>query len=466
MRYIPYGAVGQVTGSRHLIECGNSSILLDCGLFQGEHERGAKLNHALPFDASKINAVMLSHGHIDHSGSLPTLVKSGFRGHIYATSATRDVTELMLYDTAKIQRQDIEYKKRHNIPLTPETEPIYEDKDVADTMERFVALEYDQCLPIQSGVEGCFYNSGHILGSAAIHLELTEKNQAVRLAYSGDLGKKIMPILRGPEILPESDVLICESTYGDRQHEDLVEAEGLLQQIIKEVVAKKAKIFVPAFALGRMQTLIYALHRLFDQKKIPTIPIYIDSPLAVDLTAVFAKHPECFDEETRRDFLARHEQPFRFPTLRYISSAEESKALNHQPGPMMILATSGMVEAGRILHHLQNGIADPNNVILLVGYMARNTLGRAILEGAKSVRVFRSTLPVRAKVIKINAYSAHADRDELAEYIAATPGLKELFLVHGDADTRQKFAQYLRAKSAVLKIRLPEYGEEFNLTSE
>lgn len=463
MELISYGAAGEVTGSKHVVTIGTLKVLFDCGMFQGSRERAQRDNKEFPFEAASISAVVLSHGHLDHCGSLPTLVKAGFRGPIFATAATRDVAELMLRDSAKIQTQDAEYHNRHLFAGQEPAIPLYEDEAVDRVMSLFHVLEYGQCYPIPQIGELCFYNSGHILGSALAHLVFREGSQTVRLAYTGDLGKTTMPILEGPTALPASDVLVCESTYGNRTHEALPVSAEKLSRIIQEAVEKKAKIFVPAFALGRMQTLIYTLHQLTDEGKIPRIPIYVDSPLAVEMTKVFTKHPECFDEETRRLFTARGEEPFGFRNLHYVASVDESKRLNATPGPMMILATAGMADAGRILHHFMNGLADPNNTVLIVGYMAQGTLGRAILEGATKVRIFHRDIPVRARVEKLNAYSAHADKNELLDFILNIPELKKVFLVHGEEEVRDDLRTELLQRRSTLDVHLPRPSEHFTL---
>lgn len=462
MQLTSFGAAGEVTGSKHIITVGNKKILLDCGMFQGHRDRKGYTNERLPFDARTIDAVVLSHGHLDHCGSLPTLVKQGFKGRIYATSATRDVAELIMKDSAKIQTQDAEYHNRHLDEGQRPVAPLYTDEDVEAVMPHFEVVEYGQCKIPDIG-ELCFYNSGHILGSSTVHVSLTEAGRTVRVAYTGDLGKPIMPILNGPEKLPATDVLICESTYGNRHHEAIPQSEEKLARIIKETIARKSKIFVPAFALGRMQTLIYTLHRMTDQGVIPRIPIYVDSPLAVDMTRVFENHPECFDEETKTLFTSHGDDPFGFRNLHFVSSVDESKRLNATKGPLMILATSGMGEAGRILHHFMNGLDDPKNTVLVVGYMAEGTLGRAILEGAKTVHIFNRRIPVRARVEKLNAYSAHADEGELVEYMAQTPELKKVFLVHGDPEARNGLASAVRARLPQCEVLLPTPGESLSL---
>ncbi len=458
-----FGAAGEVTGSKHLLTVGKKTILLDCGMFQGHRDRGGYQNERLPFDPATIDAVILSHGHLDHCGSLPTLVKHGFRGPIYATTATRDVAELIMKDSAKIQEQDAAYHNKHRWENQPLAVPLYTDADVEAVMPHFKTLEYDQCYPIPGVGELCFYNSGHILGASIAHLTLKEGEREVRLAYTGDLGKPVMPILNGPEKLPATDVLVCESTYGNKHHEAVPESEEKLARIVRETVERRGKIFVPAFALGRMQTLIYTLHRMTDAGTIPRIPIYVDSPLAVEMTRVFEKHPECFDEETRRLFTNSGEDPFGFRNLHFVSSVEESKRLNATPGPLMILATSGMADAGRILHHFINGLSNPDNVVMVVGYMADGTLGRAILEGVKKVQIFHHDVIVRARVEKLNAYSAHADEDELVAFMAETPDLKKIFLVHGDPAARSGLEQAIEQQLPGREVILPAPGQSYPL---
>ncbi len=460
-----FGAAGEVTGSKHVLEIAGKHILLDCGMFQGAREHHSYQNGTLPFDARTIDAVVLSHGHLDHCGSLPTLIKNGFAGKIYATAATRDVAELIMKDSAKIQTQDAEYHNKHLMNGELPMQPLYTDDDVIAVIPHFETLEYGACRAIIPGVELCFSNSGHILGSSLIHLTIDEAGKRIRLAFTGDLGSKNMPILDGPTPLAASDIVIAESTYGGKLHGSIPESAEKLASIIQEAVEKKSKIFVPAFALGRMQTLIYTLHKLTDAGKLPRIPVYVDSPLAVEMTDVFMRHPECFDEETRRIFTLKGEVPFDFHNLHYVSSVEDSKSLNNAPGPMMILATSGMMEAGRILHHLMNGLDNPNNVVLIVGYMAEHTLGRAVLEGAPTVRIFHREIPVRAKVVKLNAYSAHADQAELANFVALTPELKHVFLVHGDETARQSLAAAIREKQPHCDVLLPMPGVSYQLSA-
>lgn len=463
MTITSYGAAGEVTGAKHLIEVAGKKILLDCGMFQGLHEELHHHNAALLFDASEIDAVILSHGHLDHCGSLPMLVRHGFKGKIYATPATRDVAELIMRDCAHIQAQDAEYENRHLKKGQPPVVPLYTNEDVDRVMPLIENVAYRECRQVFPEMEVCFYNAGHILGSALIHLTVKEGVRIIRLAYTGDLGQRGMPILRNPDQLPPTDVLISESTYGNRAHEGApVSAEKLIN-IVKETIAKKGKIFVPAFALGRMQTLVYSLHKLTDEGYLPRIPIYVDSPLAVNITDVFSRHRECYDAETMKLFTQNHEDPFGFRNLHYVHSVEESKRLNDMPGPMMILATSGMVEAGRILHHLMNGIGNPNNTLLIVGYMAEGTLGRAILEGAKRIRLYHKSLPVRARVEKINAFSAHADQTELLDFILAIPELKKVVLVHGENIARQALANELLKKKPDLQLVMPHKGTAYEI---
>lgn len=453
-----FGAAGEVTGSKHLLNIAGKRLLLDCGMFQGSHEDLIHKNAVLPFDARSIDAVILSHGHLDHCGSLPMLVKLGFNGPIYTTPATRDVAELIMRDSAHIQEQDALYENRHRPRGMPPIEPIYTHDDAEKVMPLMREISYHECRDIFPNIKLCFFDAGHILGSATTHLTVKEKDITKTLAYTGDLGQRGAPILRDPDQLPATDTLISEATYGDRLHEGIPESAEHLISIVKKAIQQKGKILVPAFALERMQTLIYMLHKLTDEGKLPCIPIYVDSPLTVDLTSVFSSHTECYDQETVDVFTRNGENPFGFRNLKYVHSVEESKALNNMEGPMMILAASGMADAGRIVHHLKNGISNPRNIILIVGYMAYHTLGREILEGAKKVRLHHEMHDVRAEVQKINAFSAHADQGDLLHFIGNTPDLKNLFLVHAEDEARQTLASEIHKNLPKVKIELPKYS--------
>ncbi len=463
MKLTSYGAAGEVTGSKHLLEVSGKRILLDCGMFQGSHEDDPHRNAILPFDASSIDVAILSHGHLDHCGSMPTLVKAGFKGKIYMTPATRDVAELIMRDAAKIQLQDAEYRNRHLRNGEAQHVPVYTDADVNAVLEHVAPLSYGQCETILPNVELCFYNAGHILGSALTHLTLQEDEKTVRLAYTGDLGQKVAPLLRAPDHLPPTDILLLESTYGYQQHRESSFGEEKLLEVVRWAIEHKGKVFIPAFALGRMQSLIYNLHRLIDQGALPNIPIYVDSPLASKMTTVFLKHHDEFDQEAMNEFNKAGHYPFGFLNLRYVESVEESKRLDEMPGPLLLLATSGMMEAGRILHHLRRGLPDPNNAVLIVCYLARGTTGRAILDGAKTVRIFGEHVPVRARVEKINVYSAHAGQDELLDFVAETAELREVWLVHGEDDSRNTLADALKKRLPKLEVKLLAPGEQQNM---
>ncbi|PJE76222.1 MBL fold metallo-hydrolase [Candidatus Uhrbacteria bacterium CG10_big_fil_rev_8_21_14_0_10_48_11] len=463
MQVTSYGAAGEVTGSKHLIEVGGKRLLLDCGMFQGDHRTADKKNRELPFDANTIDAVILSHGHLDHCGSLPLLVRRGYRGPIYATPATKDVAECIMRDSAHIQLYDAEYHNRHRKKNEPAATPLYVDTDIDRVLALMKTVPYHKAINVLPNVSLTFYDAGHILGSAVIHLNLTEGNRSVPFAYTGDFGHKDMPILRNPDILPETEVVLSESTYGNRTHETLNDRTKKLVAIVRSTVKMGGKIIVPAFALGRMQTLIYSLHVLTDSGKIPRLPIYIDSPLGERLTRVFRKHTECYDEEAKRLFTSRHDDPFGFRNLNYVKSVEESKSLNAKPGPLIIIASSGMVEAGRVLHHLKNGLANPNNTVLVVGYMAAGTRGRKLIEGAKTISFYGDRVPVRASVVKINAYSAHADEAQLLHFYSSTVGLRRVFLVHGDAAVRADLAATIKKRFPKIETTLPIAGRTYQL---
>lgn len=460
-RLTSYGAAGEVTGSKHLLEAAGKKILLDCGMFQGSHTDRER-NSQLLFDAKSIDAVILSHGHLDHCGSLPTLVRDGFRGVIYATPATRDVAELIMRDSAHIQEQDAEYMNRHLRPGQAPLVPVYTHEEVDRVVPLFSPLSYGETKEIVPGIKITLLNAGHILGSSLVSLLIDESahgGQITRLGYTGDLGQRHIPILRDPDTLGPTDTLLIESTYGDRVHDSMADTEERLIALIATAIKTGGKIIVPSFALGRTQTLIYTLHKLTDAKRIPRIPTYVDSPLGVHLTEVFSNHPECFDEETAALFTNRHEDPFGFQNLTFVSSVEDSRALNSMPGPAIIIASAGMMDAGRILHHLKNGIGDPKNTILIVGYQGRGTLGRAVLEGAKGVRLFHEWHEVQAQVTKMNAFSAHADQAELVDFVARTPELKRVIIVHGENNAREGLAQVLKEKLPHLQIALLQDGE-------
>ncbi len=436
MKLTFYGAVRTVTGSMHLLEIGNHKILLECGLYQGKRLKSIERNRNFPFDPKTIDSVILSHAHIDHSGNLPNLFKQGFNGDISSTTATLDLCNIMLRDSAHIQERDAEYLnrklKRKGEPLI---EPLYFTKDAEETMNLFVGRGYNRWFSPIPNVRVRFLDAGHILGSAIIQLEINEHNNIKRLVFTGDLGRNNLPILKDPAPLPECDYLITESTYGNRLHDPISGMEDELAEVVNDTYKKKGKIIIPSFSVGRTQELVYALHRLKDAKRIPiSLPIYVDSPLSVNATDVFRLHSECFDEETR-EFLMANEDPFGFSKLHYIRDVIDSKALNSTKLPCIIISASGMCEAGRILHHLKNNIENPKNTILIVSYQALHTLGRRLADRQKQIKIFGKMYHRKARIKIMNSFSAHADRNDLLEWIGhRKESLKRVFIVHGDEE--------------------------------
>ena len=468
MKITFYGAAENVTGSKHLIETGGYRLLLDCGLYQGRRKEAEAMNRILPFDAASIDAVILSHAHADHCGALPVLVKNGFAGKIYATAATADIAKLIMMDSAKIQMEDAAYLLRNKIKGAEDAAPLYGMEDVERTAERFVPVGYfrdsNGWTALTPDVRFKLYDAGHILGSAVIVVEAIENGAAKTVAFTGDLGNVNVPLMRHPESIAENvDALLMECTYGDRVHRPFSDAGDELAAIIRAAVATKSKMIVPAFSLGRTQELIYALHKLHDQDKIADIPIYIDSPLSVNILEVFNRHTEDFNQEEWKDFGVKGEKPFIFDDLVYVRSIEESKALNSKPGPFMVISASGMCEGGRIRHHLLNGVGDPNNYVLITGYQAEHTLGRKLQEGVSPVNILGESREVMAKVITLHEFSAHADQAELLDYLAKTRGLKRLFLVHTEAPQDQVFQKLARQAHPGLDVEIPATGMSVEL---
>jgi metallo-beta-lactamase family protein len=464
MRIQFWGAARTVTGSRHLLSVNGSQVLLDCGLFQGRRQESYDRNKQFPFDASSVDSVVLSHAHADHAGNLPNLVRSGFDGPIYATAATRDLCNVTLFDSAYIQLRDVEVvNKIHRKKGLPAVEPLYVPEDVSATMDRFTSVAYRRRVSVADGVHLTFHDAGHILGSAVSALELSANGRTLRLGFTGDLGRKAMPILKDPEPMGDVDVLVCESTYGGRQHESRDGMKERLAGVIRATADRGGKVIVPAFSLGRTQEFVYVLFELVDAGLMPSIPIFVDSPLAVNATEVFRMHPECFDQETLA-LLHRHEDPFGWGRLRYIRSVEGSKALNTHDGPCVIISASGMCEAGRILHHLANSIGDPRNTILMISYQAEHTLGRKLLEGAPEVKIMGDMYAVRARVTKLNAFSAHAGQDELVEYVCSMDlkRLRAVALVHGELAQAEQLKSHLEARG-VRRVIIPDQGDTLEL---
>lgn len=445
MKITFYGAARTTTGSMHLIETDHQRILLDGGLYQGKRAEALTRNANPPFDPASITHVILSHAHIDHAGNLPTLVKRGYTGEIHCTTATRDLATLMLRDSARIQEQDAAYlNQKTSRRGLPPIEPLYTSHDVENALPHFVGHAYDRWFDLDGGGRAILHDAGHILGSAIVVLELKEQGRVYRIGFSGDLGRANAPLLRDPTFVTDLDYLIVESTYSDRDHPSFEQATEDLALIVRETIARGGKVIIPAFAVGRTQEMLYFLHQHIQAGKIPRVPIFVDSPLAIDATDVFRLHLECFDEATHELLLA-HKDPFGFGELEYTRTVEESRALNELKTPAIIISASGMCEAGRVLHHLKHNIEDARNTILFVGYQAENTLGRRLVDGIKRVKVFGDEFTVRAQVVMLEGFSAHADRRELFEWVKATrASLRGVFVVHGDEARTQAFVEALR----------------------
>jgi len=437
------GGVRNVTGSSHLIRTENSEVLLDAGLFQGHRNEFYQLNSTFNYNPHQLNAIILSHAHIDHCGNLPNLIKKGVRCKIYATSATKDLARLMLSDSGKIQEEDTKYVNKINRRLgLPLRKPLYTLKEASKAAKKIHPLSYGQRLCLSKDIWAILYDAGHILGSAIVVLDIKNNSKMLRLGYAVDLGRNDLPLLNDPVVPVGLDYLILESTYGGRFHAPITEAKTKLKEAINKTIERKGKILIPSFTLERTQEVTYFLNELLKEKLIPPIPIYVDSPLATDITDLFKYHISYLDEETRQA-VKEKKGPFEFLNLRYIRDQEESKRLNNDKRPMIIIAGSGMCESGRILHHLKNNIEDSRNTILVVGYMAQNTLGKRIVDKIPFVRIFGVEYELNAEVVVINAFSGHADKDELYDFVSGCLPLKRIFLVHGDIDQSQALCDTL-----------------------
>ncbi|MGH7603696.1 MAG: MBL fold metallo-hydrolase RNA specificity domain-containing protein [Gemmatimonadaceae bacterium] len=438
------GAAREVTGSCHLLHVNGFTVALDCGMFQGRRQESADKNRELPVPIKDLDAVVLSHAHIDHSGRLPYLIAEGYSKTIWATSATRDLSAIMLADSAHIQEKDAEFlaKKRKGF-----IEPLYGMRHAVRTMDLMVGVPYNRPFDVVPGLRATYVDAGHILGSASVMLDCTEGGKTKRLVFSGDIGRSGLAIVRDPVPPDEADALIMESTYGNREHESVEGAKTQLAQIVRETAARGGRVLIPAFAVGRTQEMIYVLHSLVNEGAIPAIPIYVDSPLAIDATTVFEMHPETFDRS--EEMVEKTRNLFRFDLLHYTREVEESKALSRARGPMIIIAASGMMENGRILHHLAQGASDPRNTILVVGFQAEHTLGRRVVENQPVIQIFGDDVPLRARVEVIDGYSAHADRTEMISWLGRvkdkSPNLGPIWLVHGEADVQDEFKTTLGA---------------------
>jgi metallo-beta-lactamase family protein len=442
MRITFHGAAREVTGSCHVVQVGDKSVALDFGMFQGHRTEAAEKNLTVPFEPQDLSAVILSHAHIDHSGRLPLLARFGFDRPVYATPATRDLCAIMLADSAHIQSKDAEFLSRRQKSFVT---PLYDQKDVARLMSKMTAIPYDTPFDVAPGIRATFVEAGHILGSASVILECTEGTRTRRLVFSGDVGRWGLPIIRDPNPPKGADVVIMESTYGNRDHTPVADMPGELARIIKETAARGGRVLIPAFAVGRTQEILYDLHNLTRANAIPPIPIVLDSPLAIAATTIFATNPDAYDQS--ESLIGEVDDLFDFGQLEFARDASQSKALNQRHGPMVVVAASGMAEAGRILHHLANGAPDQRNTILIVGFQAEHTLGRRIVERQPVLKIFGDEVPLRAKVEILNGYSAHADRHELMRWLTAVRGdgpAMPVHLVHGEAEAQEALAAELR----------------------
>jgi metallo-beta-lactamase family protein len=456
------GAARTVTGSRHLISFGERRWLFDCGLYQGHRDEAERVNRSFAFRPEELDAVVVSHAHLDHTGNLPTLTAQGYRGAIHATEATAQLSRFMLADSAFLQERDVDHVNRHRAGK-PARRPLYSVADAEHTVSRFAVHRYHEPWSLFDGVEVRYFDAGHILGSALTTFEFRHGGRTLRLGMSGDLGRPGRPILRDPEVHPGVEVLVLESTYGDRFHTPADATERALAEIVQRTAARGGRLLVPAFAVGRTQELVATFHELCERGQVPDLPIYVDSPMARDATGVFVRHPECFDDETRRRFEQGQGAPFGFGRLRYVATADESRALNDLDGPCIILAGSGMCEGGRIVHHLRHGLGNARNTVLFVGFQAEGTLGRRLRDGAESVSLFGEPLRVRAEIQALDGFSAHADQGELLAWVSRLdPVPRRIFLVHGEPGPAETLARVLGARLGV-EVRVPERGEEVAL---
>jgi metallo-beta-lactamase family protein len=467
MKVTFYGAARTVTGSQHLIEVNGSRILLDCGTYQGKRDEAFKRNRNLPYDPASVNVCVLSHAHIDHSGNLPSLVKNGYRGDIIATHATRDLCASMLMDSGHIQEKDTEFvNKKRAQRGEPPVEPIYTQEDAARCLESFISQGYGRARQIAPGVTLTFIDAGHMLGSASVLLDIEEHEtkRTLRLVFSGDLGRVGTPIIRDPQSPDHADVLIMESTYGDKLHAPMDDELRKMEQVIINTYKRGGAVIIPAFAVGRTQQLVYSFHQLRLKGDIPQLPIFVDSPLAIDVTSAYRNHPECYDAEIR-EFMRDENvsDPFGFSELNYTRSAEDSKKINFLREPCIIISASGMAENGRILHHLRNRIEDARNTIMIVGYQAEYTLGRRIMDGQHRVRIFGEEYNVRADVQVTSGFSGHADRDGLLEWVGGmSKRPQHVYLVHGELAPASALAGSLR-QSFGIDAKIPDWKQSFDL---
>lgn len=458
------GAAQTTTGSMHLLQACGKRILLDCGLFQGHRKEAFEKNRNLPFNPASLDAVILSHAHIDHSGNLPQLVKRGFRGKVFARQATVDLANVLLRDSCFLQMRDLEYvNKKRRAQGKNLFEALYDEEDVDLLIRLMHPVPRHSPLQIFPGVSLTFHNAGHILGSAISQIDVSENGSRRRILFSGDLGQPNQPILKHYEYPQGADVLLLESTYADRSHPVAEDVEGRLKGFVDDILQQRSKLIVPAFSVGRTQQILYFLNRLHAAGRIPQIPVFIDSPLSQKATRIYEKHVDCYNDEAL-DLIKRHVDPLDFPGLKFLETPQQSMSLNSLPGPMIVIAASGMCEGGRIVHHLKQCVPDPRNIVLIVGYQAENTLGRRLVEyKSDSIRILGEEVPLRARVQTINALSAHADRHGLADFFnGVKDNLKHAFAVHGEPEKVAALAKMMN-RAGCPRVNAPAPGEIFNL---
>lgn len=466
IRIYSLGAAEEVTGSKHILDVSGDLYLIDCGAFQGKRAEADAKNRDFDVPCELLKAVILTHGHYDHCGLIPLLAVHGFEGNIYSTPATRDIANLVMMDSARIQARDAEYlakqamKKGEAFNWTP----LFCEADVIKILNQFVTISYRRKTWLSPNVELEFFDAGHILGSSIAVFTIIDEGKETKIAFTGDLGRKGKAIIKDPDLLPPVDYIVLESTYGNRLHESQDNALSILKDKVKRLVKTHGKMIIPAFAVERTQELVYYFHLLVDEGVIPNIPIYVDSPMAVNATTIFQTHQECYDEKTYKAFIQHHKNPFGFNSLKFITSVDESKELNNMEGPMIIISADGMCEFGRVVHHLSNNIEKNTTIILLVGFMAHDTLGRRLQEKEKEVKILGNWLRVRSDIVQINAFSAHADYKEIGEWLDSfdTSRLKGIFLVHGEPDSQAHLKSYLEKKD-YQNIQIIKYDSTYSL---
>jgi metallo-beta-lactamase family protein len=458
------GAAGEVTGSQHLIETERLRVLLDCGFFQGHRAEARRKNEQFHCRPKELDGVILSHAHADHCGNLPGLYKAGFRGPIFCTPATRDIAQVMLLDSSHIQQEDARYLQERLAPDHPPVEPLYDDDDVAGVMDCIETIPYGEWHDLSPDFRLRFSDSGHILGSAITEMEIQDRGDWKRVVFTGDLGRRGLPLLNDPVRVSGCDVLITESTYGNRIHPPADDIKENLRRILQTAVENHSRVVIPAFSLGRTQTLVYFLNELHNAGQLPSIPVFVDSPLSKEITAVYRRHSDIMDVQFQR-MLQTDRDPFAFPGLKYVATQRESASLNHRKGPFVVIAASGMCEAGRVVHHLRHTIEDPNNVIVLIGFQAENTLGRKLQDRWRTVRIFDRLIELNANVESLQGLSAHADAEDFKwwfEGLAADRGVGQAFIVHGEAESTQALGHLLEHVSDEPPI-IPQFGQSFEV---